>query len=78
MRITKLKKVTLWMVIVFLVSAVLLAIIRSHKIDAGKKNAATGFFFNTRLQVAYNYNFEVVRHQSYGGHEIAVLFSGKL
>ncbi len=38
----------------------------------------TGFFFDTRLQAAYNYNFSVVRHGSYGGHEVMINVSGKL
>ncbi len=51
---------------------------RNHVLPAVGIRLTTGFFFNTRLQVAYNYNFGVVRHKSYGGHEITVLFSGKL
>ncbi len=38
----------------------------------------TGFFLNTRLQAAYNYNFSVIRHGSYGGNEIMVQLSGNL
>ncbi len=38
----------------------------------------TGFFFNTRLQIAYNYNFSVVRKGSYGGHELLIQLSGNL
>ena len=30
----------------------------------------TGFLFDTRLQLSYNYNFSVVRQGEYGGHEI--------
>ncbi len=37
----------------------------------------TGFFFNTRLQLAYNYNFSVVRHEHFGGHEIVAVLTGK-
>lgn len=32
----------------------------------------SAFFFHTRLQLAYNYNFSVVRDGRYGGHEIIV------
>ncbi|HAM50707.1 MAG TPA: hypothetical protein DCP92_08465 [Nitrospiraceae bacterium] len=35
----------------------------------------TGFFFNTRMQLAYNYNFGVFRDGSYGGHEVLLHFS---
>ncbi len=38
----------------------------------------TGFFLGTRLQIAYNYNFSVIRHGSYGGNEIMVQLSGNL
>jgi hypothetical protein len=36
----------------------------------------TGFFFKTRLQFDYNYNFGVLRYGDYGGHEFVVHFSG--
>jgi hypothetical protein len=35
----------------------------------------TGFLFNTRLQLAYNYNFRVIRNGHHGGHEIVFHFS---
>ncbi len=38
----------------------------------------TGFFFNTRLQIDYNYNFSVIRKGSYGGNEFLVQLSGDL
>ncbi len=38
----------------------------------------TGFFFDTRLQAAYNYNFSVVRRDGFGGHEVLIEVSGKL
>ncbi len=36
----------------------------------------TGFLFNTRLQIDYNYNFGVIRQSEYGGHEVVAHFSG--
>lgn len=57
MRITKLKKVTLWMVIIFLFSAVLLAIIRSHKIDAGKDKSAASVSQTPESEKAPSYLF---------------------
>ncbi len=30
----------------------------------------TGFFWETRLQLDYNYNFDVIRDREFGGHEI--------
>jgi hypothetical protein len=38
----------------------------------------TGFFFDTRMQLAYNYNFDVIRDGHYGGHEIVLHFSRHL
>ncbi len=38
----------------------------------------TGFFFGTRMQLAYNYNFGVVREGRHGGHEIVLHFSHPL
>ncbi len=35
----------------------------------------TGFFFETRLQLAYNYNFSVIRDGHFGGHEIVMSLS---
>lgn len=35
----------------------------------------TGFFFMTRVQLAYNYNFSVIRDGHYGGHEIVMSVS---
>lgn len=32
----------------------------------------SGFLFQTRLQLAYNYNYDVVRKGAYGGHEVVV------
>ncbi|MDA8387246.1 MAG: hypothetical protein M0Z58_01115 [Nitrospiraceae bacterium] len=62
---------------------------RLRRTDAGivKKNdllpavgvrLITGFFFDTRLQIAYNYNFSVVRNGGYGGHEFLMEISGNL
>ncbi len=36
----------------------------------------TGFFFDTRLQLDYNYNFEAIREGHYGGSEIVLHISG--
>jgi hypothetical protein len=36
----------------------------------------TGFFLRTRLQLDYNYNFQVIRKGEHGGHEVVVLLSG--
>ena len=36
----------------------------------------TGFFFETRLQVDYNYNFDVIRNGNRGGNELVVHVSG--
>ena len=41
-------------------------------------NITTGFFFKTRLKIAYNYNFSVVRNGGYGGHELLMEISGSL
>lgn len=38
----------------------------------------TGFFFDTRMQLAYNYNFSVIRHGQYGGHEVVLHFSREI
>ncbi len=38
----------------------------------------TGFFFDTRVQAAYNYNFGVIRHNAFGGHEFLIDISGNL
>ena len=38
----------------------------------------TGFLFHTRLQLAYNYNFSVVRKGRYGGGEIVVSVAGSI
>jgi hypothetical protein len=40
----------------------------------------TGFFFDTRMQLAYNYNynFNVIRDGHYGEHEIVLHFSRHL
>ena len=38
----------------------------------------TGFAFETRLQLDYNYNFGVVRRDGYGAHEIVLHVSGEL
>ena len=38
----------------------------------------TGFFFGTRMQLAYNHNFSVIRQNQFGGHEIVLYFSGPL
>jgi hypothetical protein len=35
----------------------------------------TGFFFNTRMQLSYNYNFAEIRNGGYGGHEVVLHFS---
>src|SRR5262249_54796196 len=35
----------------------------------------TGFLFETRLQVDYNYNFGVIRHGEFGGHEVVAHIS---
>jgi hypothetical protein len=35
----------------------------------------TGFFFDTRMQLAYNYNFSEIRDGHYGGDEIVLHFS---
>lgn len=32
----------------------------------------SGFLFQSRLQLAYNYNFDVVRKGDYGGHEVVL------
>ncbi len=37
----------------------------------------TGFFFDTRLQLDYNYNFDAIREGHYGGNEIVLQISGK-
>lgn len=36
----------------------------------------TGFFFRTRLQLDYNYGFDVIRDGHRGGNEVVVHFSG--
>jgi hypothetical protein len=36
----------------------------------------SGFLFNTRLQLDYNYNTGVLRRGEFGGHEVVVHFSG--
>lgn len=36
----------------------------------------SGFFFNSRLQLDYNYNTGVIRHGEFGGHEVVVHLSG--
>jgi hypothetical protein len=38
----------------------------------------TGFLFETRLQLDYNYNFGVVRRDGYGAHEVVLHASGEL
>ena len=38
----------------------------------------TGFFFNTRLKISYNYNFAVIRNGGYGGHEVLLEITGLL
>jgi len=35
----------------------------------------TGFFFNTRMQLSYNYGFSEIRGDKYGGHEILLQIS---
>ncbi len=35
----------------------------------------TGFFFKSRLQIDYNYNFAAIRDGKYGGHEIVLQLS---
>jgi len=35
----------------------------------------TGFFFDSRMQLAYNYNFSEIRRDGRGGHEIVLHFS---
>ena len=35
----------------------------------------TGFFFDTRMQLSYNYNFSEIRDGKHGGHEILLHFS---
>lgn len=37
--------------------------------------ATSGFLFDTRLQLAYNYNFSVIRKGRFGGHEIVMYLS---
>lgn len=37
----------------------------------------SGFFFDTRVQVDYNYNWEVVRRTDFGGHEVVIHLSGE-
>ena len=36
----------------------------------------SGFFFETRLQLDYNYNNGVIRDDGYGGHEVLLHVSG--
>ena len=38
----------------------------------------TGFFFDTRMQLAYNHNFAVIRNGHYGENEIVLHFSKDL
>ncbi|MGO9380084.1 MAG: hypothetical protein ACLP29_16250 [Dissulfurispiraceae bacterium] len=38
----------------------------------------TGFFFDSRMQLSYNYNFSEIRSGKYGGHEILLHFSRNL
>ena len=35
----------------------------------------TGFFFASRMQLSYNYNFSEIRNGRHGGHEIVLQFS---
>jgi len=35
----------------------------------------TGFFLDSRMQLAYNYNFSEIRKDGRGGHEIVLHFS---
>ncbi len=43
---------------------------KDNYLGAVGARVTTGFFFKTRLQVAYNYNFSVVRDGRLGGNEI--------
>ena len=36
----------------------------------------SGFLFETRLHLAYNYNFDVIRDENFGGHEVTLEVSG--
>lgn len=38
----------------------------------------TGFFFDTHIQLSYNYNFSEIRNGKYGGNEIVLQFSREL
>lgn len=38
----------------------------------------TGFLFDSRMQLSYNYNFSEIRSGKYGGHEILLHFSRNL
>ncbi len=45
---------------------------RTDTFRAVGARVTSGFLFRTRLQLAYSYNFDVVRNGSYGGHEMVV------
>ncbi len=37
----------------------------------------SGFIFETRLQLEYSYNFDVIREDDYGGHEVTFYIAGE-
>jgi len=37
----------------------------------------SGFLFETRIQIDYNYSFSVVRRDGYGAHEVVIHISGE-
>jgi hypothetical protein len=48
---------------------------KNHIFSSLGARVTSGFFFNTRMQLAYNYNFDVIREGRYGGHEIVIHLS---